>query len=185
MKTKFILHGGFNPNQVDEDSSYFYSEILKDAPENAKILIVLFAKDDDRIPMSFEKISSEFNNIKWQNNIIIEIADRVNFLKQLVWADVVYFSGGVSLKLRENLKNYPDMKELLKGKIVAGESAGANVLCKYFYSPKAGEVFEGLSILPIKICPHFINDFQEKLDKFGPELEVLQLREYEFKVIHV
>lgn len=37
MKTKFILHGGFTKGKTEENNGEFYTEILKDAPELAKI----------------------------------------------------------------------------------------------------------------------------------------------------
>jgi peptidase E len=184
MKTKFILHGGFNPGQTNEDSTAFYKEILKDAPEGASILLVPFAKDADRIPSATQKVTAELNSNKWQKNIKIEVADEGDFIQQLKSANVVYFHGGASIKLLEALKRYRGLKESLEGKIIAGESAGANVWSKFFYSPKADTVSEGLGILPIKIIPHYKKEYEGKLDKVGPDLELLLLPEYEYKVFH-
>lgn len=184
MKTKFILHGGFNVSRPDEDMADFYVEILKDAPENARILLVPFAKELDRVVSTTTRVSAEFEKIKGQKDIFIEIANEESFLKQIESADVVYFQGGVSVKLLDALKQYPDLGGLLSGKIVAGESAGANVLCTYFYSPHADDVFEGLKILPIKIIPHYTEDTKGKLDGLDENLETLLLREYEYKVYY-
>ncbi|MEK7514438.1 MAG: Type 1 glutamine amidotransferase-like domain-containing protein [Patescibacteria group bacterium] len=183
MKTKFILHGGFNSEKVNEDNSDFYKEILKDAPENSKVLLIPFAKDADRIPLATKKVSSEFIKNKWQKEITIEIATESDFINQIKLADVLYFHGGVSLKLLETLKKYPELKNLITGKIIAGESAGANVWCKYFYSPRAGQVFEGLGILPIKIIPHYKKEYTGKLNGVGQDLEELLLPEYTYKVL--
>lgn len=184
MKTKFILHGGFNPGQTNENPSDFYKEILKDAPEDAAVLLVPFAKDIDRITSATQKVSSEFNNNKWQKNIKIEVADEGDFIHQLESADVIYFHGGASLKLLEALKRYPSLKESLEGKIIAGESAGANVWSQFFYSPKADAVSEGLGILPMKIIPHYKKEYEGKLDNVGPDLQLLLLPEYEYKVFY-
>ena len=187
MKTKFVLNGGFSPEKekVEIDRSAFYREILREAPEGAKVLIVLFAKDDpERIKASIPKIASAFNDTKEQKNIIIEIANENDFIAQIQSSDVVYFSGGVSLKLLETLKKYPKLEESLEGKTIAGESAGANVFCKYFYSPHADGVFEGLGLLSIKIIPHYKIEYKDKLDGIGSELEELLLPEYSFKVIY-
>ena len=167
-----------------ENNADFYKEILKDAPENANILLVPFAKDADRISVATGKVTYEFNKNKWQKNISIEIADEKNFLQQLQSADVVYFHGGVSLKLFEALKKYPNLHESLRGKIVAGESAGANVLGKFFYSPHADNIFEGLGILPIKIIPHYKEEYRGKLDKVGYDLKTVLLPEYVYEVFY-
>ncbi len=184
MKAKFILHGGFNPGQTNENNADFYKEILKDAPEGAIVLLVPFAKDADRIAPATQKVTSEFNSNKWQKDIKVKVANEEDFIEQLKSADIAYFHGGASLKLLEALKKYPDLEEALVGKTVAGESAGANVWSKYFYSPKADVVSEGLGILPIKMMPHYKKEYEGKLDGIGQDLEGLFLPEYEYKVFY-
>lgn len=186
MKTKFILHGGLNSENMDEDNSPFYAEILKDTPQNLDILLVPFAKDDEgRKNRAVEKVTMEFNKFVGEKNMIIEIANEADFLNQISRADIVYFHGGVSFRLLEILKKYPGIQRSLKGKVVAGESAGANVWCKYFYSPHADGVFEGLGMLPLKIIPHFKDEYRERLNGFGADMEELLLPEYEFKTFTV
>ena len=184
MKTKFILHGGFKPGQAEEDNSKFYNEILKDAPEGAKILLVCFAKDTERVSVATTKVMAEFNKNKWQKEITFEIASEESFVEQVKSADVIYLHGGRTLKLLDVLKRFPNLKELFSGKTIAGESAGANVLGKFCYSPSAGEVIECLGILPIKIIPHYSEEYRGKLDEVGQELEMLFLPEYQFKVFY-
>lgn len=185
MKTKFILHGGFKPGQTEEDNSRFYSEILKDAPEGAKILLVCFAKDTERVATATTKVITEFNKNKWQKDIAFEIASEESFVEQIKSADIVYLHGGRTLKLRDALKRFPNLKELFSGKIVAGESAGANVLGKFCYSPSADQVIECLGILPIKIIPHYSEEYKGKLDGVGKELESVFLSEYEYRIFNL
>ncbi|QQR50561.1 Type 1 glutamine amidotransferase-like domain-containing protein [Candidatus Nomurabacteria bacterium] len=185
MTTKFILHGGFTPGKTDEDNDDFYAEILKDAPEEPEILIVPFAKEPGRIEASTQKVMEEFTANKWQKWIYFNVAREESFIEQLRLADIVYFQGGKTLKLLEALKKFPTLKEMLQGKIVAGESAGANVLTSAFYSPSAGSSFEGLAFLPIKLIPHYTQEYEGKLDNLKPDLETLLLRVYEHKVIEV
>lgn len=184
MKTKFILHGGFTKGKTDEDNSKFYAEILKDAPEKAKVLLVCFAKDDDRIPDATTRVMAELNKNKWQKEIIFEIANKESLLEKIKLFDVIYFHGGRTLKLLETLKGFPDFRNSFDGKIVAGESAGANVWGRYFYSPNADSIGEGLGYLPIKIIPHYIEQYEGKLDGVGKDLAELDLPEYEYKVFN-
>ena len=184
MKTKFILNGGFKPGQANEDNVDFYKEILKDAPEGAKILLVPFAKDEGRISSAVEKLTAELNENKWQENITIEVADEERFVEQLKAADVAYFHGGASLKLLEMLRKYPDLEQSIIGKTIAGESAGANVWNTFFYSPRADLVSEGLGILPIKMIPHYKEEHSDKLDGVGEGLEELFLPEYTYKIFY-
>ncbi len=182
MKTKFILHGGFTLGKTDEDNSKFYTEILKDAPEETKILLVCFAKDEEKVPIATTKVIGEFNKNKWQNKINFEIASEESFLEQIKSVNVVYFHGGKTLKLLEALKKFPNLKDLLNGKIVVGESAGANICGEFFYSPNADSVGEGLGFLPLKIIPHYSEKYNGKLDDVGKDLKLLLLSEYEYKV---
>jgi len=184
MSTKFILHGGFDKTRTNEDNHLFYSEILKDIPDNTKILLVPFAKDEDRIVPATEKISKEFQNVSYGKILHITVATHDDFLNQLANADVVYFHGGVSTKLLEVLKPYSDLSSYFKDKIIAGESAGANIFSTYFYSPHADQVLEGLRILPIRMIPHYTEDKKDKLTGHGDGMETLFLPKYEFKVLY-
>ena len=78
----------------------------------------MFAKDTERVQKSIEKVSFELNRCKGQKDIAIEVAKKEEFLTQLQTADVLYFQGGVILKILETLNNYPNLAELLKGKTV-------------------------------------------------------------------
>ena len=184
MKTKYLLHGGFTPGKQDEDNREFYSEILKDAPEKPNILLVCFAKDSERIPTATTKVMAEFNKNKWQDELFFEVANQESFVKQVESADIIYLHGGTSLKLLDALKRHSNLGELFKGKTIAGESAGANVLGQVFYSPSSDSVSEGLGLLPIKVIPHYSEKYKGKLDNIKPELETLALPEYQFKVFY-
>ena len=85
--------------------------------------------------------------------------------------------------LLDALKKYQNLKQLFDGKIVAGDSAGANVLCSVFYSMKIG-VSEGFGLIPIKIISHYLEENKDKLKDIKPELETLFLPEYRFKVYY-
>ncbi|MFZ2522428.1 MAG: Type 1 glutamine amidotransferase-like domain-containing protein [Minisyncoccia bacterium] len=185
MKTKFILHGGFTPGNQEENNSDFYKEILKDAPENAKVLIVPFAKDIERIHITTERVKGEFNQNKHQEKLNFEVANEESFIEQVKYADIIYFQGGTSLKLLEALKKFPELKDSLKGKTVAGESAGANVFGRFFFSPSANQIMEGLGILPLKIIPHYKEEYKDVFKDIAQDLENLFLKEYEYKVINL
>lgn len=55
------------------------------------------------------------------------------FVEQIKQADVIYLKGGNTNWLHDRLAEIPDLINLLSGKIVAGSSAGALVLSKYYY----------------------------------------------------
>ncbi len=184
MNTRFILHGGIN-NETPQDDSNFFREILKNCPINPRILIVIFAKSYDRWNDTAARVKSEFNKIKGDLSLKIKVAGEEYFISEIKYSDIVFFCGGVSLNLLAKLQNYPELRSALRGKVVAGESAGTNVLCKFFYSPKADRISEGLGLVPAKLIPHYKDEYEGKLDNAGKEYELLTLPEYSFKVIDV
>lgn len=163
----------------------FYRQILNHAPEGAKILLVCFAKDDSRVPIATERVMDEFNKNKWQKEIALTVASEERFIEQATFSDVIYFHGGSTLRLLDALKKIPSLMDLLRGKIIAGESAGANVFAKFYYSRSVDDVNEGLGFLPLKIICHYSEIYSDKLDTVGTDLELLLLPEYQFRTFEI
>ncbi|MFA5987428.1 MAG: Type 1 glutamine amidotransferase-like domain-containing protein [Candidatus Paceibacterota bacterium] len=180
-KTKFILHGGFTPGGKWGNDE-LTEEILKNMPQQVRILLVYFAKEPDRIPKNYGEDVEQFNNNKKDKELFFDVAEEGDFRNQVIKSDVVYFHGGSSLKLLGVLKNFPDLREILTGKVVVGDSAGANVLCKVFYRQSAGEAMEGMGILPIKIVCHYQDAYKDKVSGIYPDLKTVFLKEYTFEV---
>ena len=184
MKTTYILHGGFAKNGgvgVQKDDSFF-KEILNHAPTKAKILLVYFAEETNRVEKRRSDDLEQFNNNKGDKTLSFDTAREETFLKQAQSADVIYLHGGHSAKLLEALKKFDDLKGVFAGKIIAGDSAGANVLTSVFYSNTNG-ISEGFGLIPIKIITHYLEENKNKLDQIKPELKTLFLSEYESKVL--
>ena len=181
MKTKFILHGGYagrsNPSNDD-----FFKEILKDTPKNIKILLVYFTEDESDFSRVQEEDISQFEKNKGAKNLTFEIASTESFSQQIAQSDIIYLHGGKTLKLLEALKKWPNFREFLNGKIVAGESAGAYALSSYFYSKTEGGLFKGLGFVPVKIICHYIGENKEKLKERSDGIETLLLADYQYKV---
>lgn len=184
MKTKFILHGGF-AGKPNSDNDKFFMEILKDAPRKAKVLLVYFAKDKNEYKRMLGDDSLQFHSNKDNKEISLEIAEENSLGSQIKNSDIIYLHGGKTSKLLETLKKYPNFKELIKGKIVAGESAGAYALSSCFYSKSEGGVFKGLGLVPVKTICHYTGENKEKLDECPKNLETLLLADYGFKVFKI
>lgn len=182
--TKYILHGG-HAHTDNLDNLDFHEEILKDTSGTVKKLLVYFAVDDDKIELNKTKDMEWFERVKGDEQLAFEIADPTKFPQQVVAADIVYLAGGTTLKSLATLKTFANLKELLEGKIVAGESAGAYVLSTYFFSKTAGGVFRGLGLVPVKTVCHYIGENKEKLSDVGKDLELLLLPDYKFKVFEI
>lgn len=182
MTTKFIIHGGF-AGHVNDQNDAFFREILKDTSDNPKVLLVYFAKELDRIPVNKEEDRVQFGRNRGSKSISFQVADEKYFSEQVKDVDIVYLHGGNTVKLLETLKKFPRLRELVEGKVVAGESAGAYALATLFYSKRysGGQASEGLGFVPVQIICHYVGENEEKLPE-NPKLETLLLADYEYRV---
>jgi cyanophycinase len=72
---------------------------------------------------------------------------------------LVYMLGGFTGYLGETLKGSASFQAMLKaydaGAVIAGSSAGAMVMCQYYFDPGKGQVVEGLGLVPNScVLPH-------------------------------
>lgn len=158
--------------------------MLKDTPNDAKILLVYFAEPDEKVQLRTEQDTEEFNSNKGSKSLHFKVASEATFEEDCAWADVVYLHGGKTLKIMESLSKYPRINQMLSGRTIAGDSAGVNSLGILFYSNNAKIVGKGLGILPFKIGVHYVDGAPNPLADVGPELETLLLHEYETRVIN-
>lgn len=184
MKTKFILCGGVT-SSFNAKNDAFFREVLKDAPNNPRVLLVFFAKEENMIPVSKEGDIAQFERSKGDKKLSFEVADKEHFERQVKKNDIIYFHGGTTSKLLKTLKKIPNLKKLLKGKTVVGESAGASVLSSCFYNKSEGGVFDGLDLVPVKTMCHYAGMNENKLiDECPADLELLLLPNYKYKVFY-
>jgi peptidase E len=184
MTTKYILHGGF-ADQENRENDIFFREILKDTPNNLKVLLVLFSAEDNKVEEYKKRDLIQFEKNKGNKNISYEVAQENNVASQARNADIIYIHGGKTLKLLNTLLKESNLAEAFKGKVVTGESAGAYVLSTYFYSKTVGTVTKGLGLVPFKTICHFEGKNVEKLESLPAELETLLLPEFKFKVFFI
>ena len=96
---------------------------------------------------------------------VLPLIDRAS-ANEMVVADalrhsgLVYLLGGFTHYLGQTLAGSASWQAMLeayrKGAVVGGSSAGAMVLCEYYYDPDSGRVVEGLNLLPNAcILPHY------------------------------
>lgn len=165
----------------------FFEEFIKNLPKKAKVLCVYFAVPDELVKEKHPVYKKYFSTLKGDKEIELKAATKENFIKELRWADGVYFRGGETDRLLRAVKNYPNFKgELLKKKLVAGSSAGVYFLSNYSASFHRGVTYKGLGILPIKCNCHYTEEEKDdikKLDKYPGELVLL--KEGEFRIMEI
>lgn len=182
--TKYILHGG-RAQDPNAENDKFFEEILDSTSTNPQILLVHFAGKPEKAEQNWQRDTSQFERVKGNKTLNFKLATIDGFENQVQNADVLYLGGGTTVKLLDELKDFNNLTELFKDKIIAGESAGANVLATFCYSKSGGGVFKTLGILPVKTYPHYEGSGEEELEAVGEGLELLLLREYQFKVFEV
>lgn len=182
--TKYILHGG-NTSTPNKWNKEFYTEIGKDVPENSQVLLVYFSRREEEYNQLFAQDKQRIIDNAGGKKLTFVSANKKDFLDQVRKSQAIYMRGGETMQLINTLKQYPEFTELLEGKTIAGSSAGAYAMSKYFYSPSEGGVFEGLGILPVRINCHWDGGQKaiDELNKYPKDLEMILLKDSELKVI--
>jgi cyanophycinase len=86
-------------------------------------------------------------------------ADDKNLAQSLRDAKLIYMLGGFPYYLGQTLKDSLSWEGVLdayrNGAVIAGSSAGAMVMCQFYYDPSAKRVHEGLNLVPNSfVLPH-------------------------------
>jgi len=98
---------------------------------------------------------------------------------------LIYMLGGFTGYLGETIKDSASWQAMLKAymseAVIAGSSAGAMVMCQYYYDPARGNVVEGLNLLPNTcVLPHhntFGKAWASRLTNLLPEAILLGIDE--------
>src|SRR4030095_15046169 len=74
-------------------------------------------------------------------------------------ARLIYLLGGFTHYLGQTVKDSPVWDAALEayqnGAVIAGSSAGAMVMCQFYYDPSAGRIHDGLNLVPNSlVLPH-------------------------------
>ncbi len=100
-------------------------------------------------------------------------------------AKLIYMLGGFTHYLGQTLKNSLAWQGALdayeKGAVIAGSSAGAMVMCQFYYDPDSGHIHEGLNLVPNSlVLPHhntFGKSWAPRLMKQIPEVTLIGIDE--------
>lgn len=156
--TKYVLNSG-NTSQYPEKQKAFFAEILKDLSTHPKILIVLFSRPREYWEETFQKYESTTKDALPDGiEAIFEMAMPDTFALQVENTDVVYVLGGDDYLLRFWFDKF-DIPNIWENKVVAGSSAGSDIMVKHFWTCDWRKNMDGLGILPIKFIPHYNSSY--------------------------
>ena len=159
MQTLVAIGGGsFQKNETRAIDEYI---IKRTGKEHPKVIFIPAASKDDqgyakRFKQYYRSLGCEVEAIRlWHTKLFYkEIANT------LLEADVIYFGGGETPLLMQALDNFnlfDTLKEAYeKGIVIAGLSAGANILFTYGYSEIDDhyEMVKGVELVKGIFCPH-------------------------------
>ena len=178
----YILHGGEASSETPTNES-FWNLMATSLPEGGMWLGCYFARYNE---FAQEKFDRDAHKIRRNAplNATCEMAYEDAFEDQVQKADVIYFAGGSTLGLLNNLKSFPNIKEQLSGKkVIAGCSAGMNLLGQKFLTKK-GEHGEGLGLIPYNLIVHHNAPQYMEAHRLNPlPTPILALQETQFCVI--
>ena len=105
--------------------------------------------------------------------------------EQLRTSRLIYMLGGFTHYLGETLRGSASwqamMTAYLSGAVIAGSSAGAMVLCEWYYNPENQQMFQGLGLVPgACVLPHydtFGHRWVERLTALLPDAALLGIDE--------
>jgi cyanophycinase len=136
------------------------------------------------------------NGIRWfqglgaRDVVSLPLIDKVSandgrLATSLREAKLIYMLGGFTGYLGETLKGSSAWKATLdayrNGAVIAGSSAGAMVMCEFYYDPGARKVVEGLNLVPNSlILPHhntFGKNWAPQLVKELPDVTLIGIDE--------
>lgn len=190
--TKYVLLGGY-AWRAEDGGKTFAQELVSGFKEPVRFLQVMFARPEDEWEDSLESDKKFYASHLPGVQTEFAIARKDTFIGQIRDADVINLRGGATAMLREGLEACPGWEKALEGKTVAGSSAGANLLSRYFHGLDKLTTFEGFGLIPYKVIVHWKSDeiaagldwdeAYEQLKKHGEDLPILTLAEGEFKVL--
>lgn len=191
--TKYILVGGY-PHKAADGGRGFAKELVGGFKEPVKILICYFARPRVQWEVNYIADKLWFKTLIGEKKIEYQLARPDSFKEQIKWMDAMYIRGGDADTLIEHLASCSGWEKELDAKTVAGSSAGAMALAKYWYSPEKLKIGDGFGLAPVKVNVHYRSNFNapnvnwDEADKvlksYGEDLKIFNLREGEFVVLN-
>ena len=197
--TKYVLNSG-NLRGNPDKAKRFFAEIVKGLGPNPKMLIALFSQRREDWEIIFARYQESMPGLMPEGVASkLEMAFPGTFKEQIKQSDIVFLPGGDDHLIKYWLGQF-DIPKIWRGKVVAGASAGSDVLSKYFWTCDWRENMDGLGILPIKFLSHYKSHYgaddpfrgpvgwdkaYRELEAYGEKLPIHALKEGDFVTIEV
>jgi peptidase E len=195
--TKYILDSGGLRGNPDKYKKYL-AEVVKDLGSNPKILLCFWAQKREDWETAYMEKSAALPELMPKGvKASFTMAMPDEFEEQVQNSDAIIIHGGDDTLVQYWLSQF-DLKKLFAGKVVAGSSAGSDVLVKHFWTCDWRQCKDGLGLVDIKFIPHYNSEYgaddprgpidweqaYKELEDYGDKnLPIHALEEGEFIVI--
>lgn len=180
--TMFILHGGLPPHE-SQSNREFYQLMADYVPNGGTWLGCYFASLSEKQALKYA-LDCERMQTLGGGRFLTSMATVQDFPAQVKAADVIYFAGGSTAGLMNQISLWPDLPVWLRRKrVVAGSSAGMNMLGLRYFS-KDGSSGTGLGLVPYNMLVHHrAEGYRAVHDATPMPPPVLALHEMQFCVV--
>lgn len=178
----FILHGGLT-TKANSSNKAFYTLMAQAVPAGGTWLGCYFASLSEKEAAKFAADTRKLKRAA-KHKFKTVMADAATFPEQLQTADVIYFAGGSTRGLMNQTRQWPQLKSWLQNaKVVAGSSAGMNLLGEKFLTKDAPHHGQGLGLIPFNMLVH--HKAPEYAHIPAPAAPCIALQETQFCVIEM
>jgi cyanophycinase len=189
MVSYILLEGGaeFNGQMAVADRLAIQ---LAGGPDAAIAILPTAAAPDNNHQRAGQNGVNWFKNLGATNVSALPLIDSTSaddpaIVEALSQAGLIYLLGGFPEHLAQSLRGSRSWQAIMSayqtGAVIAGSSAGAMVLCEYYYDPDSDSVVEGLDLIKgLCILPHhdtFGKNWAACLKKRLPDTALLGIDE--------
>ena len=184
-----ILMGG-RPWLATDGGKRQVEVLLRSFPRRAHLAFCLLAQDESDWAETRRVNIEMIDRFAGAVRVIYQTMTTDNIAEASAWADIIYIVGGSPPKLLQELSAARlDLAELWDGKVIAGSSAGMDVLCAHFSYLQTREILAGLGWIKASCIPHWRNEGEDfemqswaegELARRYPALPILCVAEGDF-----
>jgi len=176
-----MLHGGRLKNKDVRNDSYF-GALTKDLADDDEVLFIGFARRDEADRKKIFERECGFLFAQTSKKVKAVYATHNELIRQIQRAKTIHITGGESPELVRDLRQYPDFLSSLRGKLVAGSSAGACLFSTKYYYGEQRRVLEGLGTFPIALMVHY-GSLEPEFDATDETLQLLKSQAGKLEVV--
>jgi len=157
---RLVLMGG-SPWKSDDMGRGLVESLIQHYPIEARVAFCIFAQPESDWRAT-EQVNRELiQKFAGNTKISFQTMTEDNFSEVSEWADIINLPGGNPFTLKEKLDLCGDVSSLWDGKVIAGSSAGADVLCEKYMFLQEKRIGEGFGWIKASCLPHWRANFDD------------------------